>query len=195
MFSGIIADLGQVSSNDGVKLTVKSQHFIKHQPRLGASIAVDGVCLTVMEKKHDQISFELGQETCKLTYLAKLKQGCLVNLEPALKLGDEIDGHMVQGHVDGQAYLTKREQSQGNLILHFRFPKKLDGFLVKKGSVALNGVSLTINSIEKDVLTVCLVPYTIKATNLQQLEINDPAHIEVDILGRYIAKAMAKFKD
>ncbi len=192
MFSGIIVGLGHVSNLDQStrRLSIRSDIFRERSPSLGASIAVDGVCLTVIAYKEDTVVFELGEETCALTSLGKLKPEQKVNLEFSLRVGDEISGHFVQGHVDALIELSERRESNNNLILSFRFPPRLRPLLVKKGSLSINGVSLTINEINEDSFSVCLLPYTIALTNLGFLSIGDKAHIEVDILGRYVANLM-----
>lgn len=192
MFSGIIVGLGTVVDYHKTtrRLDLRCELFHKRPPQLGASIAVDGVCLTVVASLEDRVSFELGEETRALTLLGYLKAGDQVNLEFSLRVGDEISGHFVQGHVDGLLSLCERSTINDNLILTFQFPPNLRPLLVKKGSVCINGVSLTINDIEDTTFSVCLLPYTTALTNLAFLELGDRAHIEVDILGRYVANFM-----
>lgn len=192
MFSGIIAGMGRVveTKHHTHRLTISSDILESRSPALGASIAVNGVCLTVVAISSNHVSFDLGEETRKLTLLARLNPHEKVNLEFSLRVGDDISGHFVQGHVDGLITLTKRKEIAGNLLLSFDFNSSLRPLLVKKGSVAINGVSLTINEIDQNSLSVCLLPYTLDFTNLGHLKIGEEAHIEVDILGRYIANFM-----
>ena len=192
MFSGIIVGMGSVTENNQHthRLTISSDIFKERSPALGASIAVNGVCLTAVAIQQNNISFDLGEETRKLTQLSHLKNSDKVNLEFSLRVGDDISGHFVQGHVDGLIKLSVRKEMGDNLILSFDFDPALRPLLVKKGSVAINGVSLTINEISHQSFSVCLLPYTLEQTNLSGLAIAQRAHIEVDILGRYIANFM-----
>lgn len=192
MFSGIIIGLGEVVENNPTthRLVIKSEVLKNRAVMMGASIAIDGVCLTVVDIEQGRVSFDLGEETRKLTKLALLEPKNQVNIEFSLRVGDDISGHFVQGHVDGLATLHNRLEIDGNLLLSFSYPKTLQPLLVKKGSVALNGVSLTINEIDAQNFSVCLLPYTIAFTNLGSLQIGQKAHIEVDILGRYVANFM-----
>ncbi|MCA9507734.1 MAG: riboflavin synthase [Myxococcales bacterium] len=193
MFSGIIAGQGTIVENNLAthRFAVKSKIFSDRTVSLGASIAIDGVCLTVVACDHDCITFDLGEETKEVTQLAKLSLDSLVNIEFSLRYGDEISGHLVQGHVDGVVSLIKRSSLASNLVLQFSYPTHLKSLLVKKGSLALNGVSLTINELDYESFSVCLLPYTLELTNLGRLKIGQKAHIEVDILGRYIARMLS----
>lgn len=190
MFSGIVASLGTVCDKNGHDLLVSS-HIFK-DICLGDSVAVDGVCLTVKSISDSTVGFELGLETLAITRLGLLKVGHMVNLELALKVSDRINGHIVQGHVDGLATLKARKTLGTNLYLNFSTPESLSPLLVKKGSVALNGVSLTINEVNKYHIDVCLVPYTLANTNLGHLELGCTVHIEADILGRYLSNLIHK---
>lgn len=192
MFSGIIIGLGEVVANNPAthRLVIKGEVLANRAVVMGASIAIDGVCLTVVGKEHDQIAFDLGEETRKLTKLALLEPKNQVNIEFSLRVGDDISGHFVQGHVDGLVMLQNRLELDNNLLLSFSYPKTLRPLLVKKGSVALNGVSLTINEIDSQNFCVCLLPYTIAFTNLGNLQVGQQAHIEADILGRYVANCL-----
>lgn len=192
MFSGIIAGMAIVVDNDSLShiLTLKSPLFQKRSLELGTSIAVDGVCLTLIAQDDDKCSFELGEETKKKTHLVTLDDGDRVNIEFSLRMGDEISGHFVQGHVDSCAIVTHRQELNNNIILTLSYPSNLRRLLVKKGSVALNGVSLTINELDEKELSVCLLPYTYNATNLGISLVGQKVHIEVDVLGRYVSRLM-----
>lgn len=190
MFSGIIKGVGEIASYDHEKfrLAVRCPLF-NSGIALGASIAVDGVCLTACDLDHttpDVVAFDLGEETRKLTLLAKKTTHDLVNIEFSLRMGDSLDGHMVQGHVDGLAQVLSKVEHGGNLIIRFSQPKDLAQFLVHKGSVAINGVSLTINDIDDDSFSVCLVPFTIDNTSFKNIAVGDLVHIETDVVGRYL---------
>lgn len=190
MFSGIIKSIGQVRSYDEAnhRLTICCPLFTK-RGEIGASIAIDGVCLTVCHRDaadNNAIGFDLGTETRAVTTLARKLPGDIVNIEFSLCLGDAMDGHMVQGHVDGLGTLVATMSVSANLILQFKTPRNLLPYMVKKGSIAVNGVSLTINNIDNDTFSVCLAPFTIENTSFKNLEIGASVHIETDIVGRYL---------
>lgn len=194
MFNGIIRHLGVVVSGGtgSTFVAIKSPLFVSEPPAVGASIAVDGVCLSVSQHEGafaDLCRFELGQETLNVTLLGQKKAGDLVNLEAAIKMGQPIDGHMMQGHVDGKARLINRQMIDNSLLLGFSFSPKLDPYLVVKGSIAINGVSLTLNQVESGYFEVCLVPITQELTNLSRIDLGADAHIETDVMGRYLLKA------
>lgn len=189
MFSGIIKSLGIVTSfdHDSLTLWVSCPLFIKHD--LGASIAIDGVCLTVaLLDQHNQeiLGFNLGKETINTTLLAQKNQGDLVNVEPALSLQDSVDGHLVQGHVDGIGSLIAKDISDEGQSLTIAIPKHLHCYVINKGSIAIDGVSLTINEVFTNNIKVFLVPFTIKHTTLGQKNISSLLHLESDIIGRYL---------
>lgn len=192
MFSGIIKGVGHIVVYDDVshRLWIRCPLFSERIER-GASIAVDGVCLTVCDRKSDDANvfgFDLGEETRKLTLLATKAQNSLVNIEFSLRLGDPIDGHIVQGHVDGVATLVEKSEISGNLLLRFALTPTLGRFIVHKGGIALNGVSLTVNDVDHQQFSVCLVPYTVDNTNFASIAIGDQVHVETDIYGRYAHK-------
>ena len=193
MFSGIIKATGIIekSYEDSGSLFISSSLFSELPQSLGSSIAVDGVCLTVCgieEQPVKTLKFNLGKETCAKTLLAQYKSSSVVNLEEALRLGDPLDGHLVQGHVDGLIKLVQKVDEADFCRMTFSFDESLDQLLVNKGSVAINGVSLTINEINGCTLSVGLVPYTLHHTSLRELKVGDWAHLETDIVGRYVAK-------
>ncbi len=197
MFTGIIKGTGIIekSFQESGALYISSPLFSKKKPALGASVAVDGVCLTVCSLSGDSnflVRFDLGKETCARTLLAQYHSKAEVNLEEALCLGDPLDGHMVQGHVDGLVKLIKRVDFDEFCLMSFSFEEDLGPLLVKKGSLAINGVSLTINEVGKTMLSVGLVPYTLQHTCLRNLQEGDQAHLETDIVGRYVAKQCQK---
>lgn len=191
MFSGIIKAVGEVKTYDESShiLRVASPMFTD-EPSMGASVAIDGVCLTVSHAYPSaqgfDLGFDLGSETRRLTLLAKKKPHDLVNIEHALKLGDPIDGHMVQGHVEAIAKIISIEPAANGLLISISLPEPLRPFIVAKGSIAINGVSLTINHVDKDYFSLCLVPYTVDNTSFRAVRPGCMVHIETDIVGRYI---------
>jgi riboflavin synthase len=191
MFSGIVKSIGKIRSFDEASSTlwVSCHLFGQEKFFAGASIAVDGVCLTVCQFAKDDvetIGFNLGKETKAITLLSKRCQGDPVNIEPALRINDSLDGHLVQGHVDAIVELLYRKEWHDGQILRFLAPKEMLPFLILKGSVAIDGVSLTINEVINNEISVCLVPYTLKHTTLGSKKINALMHMETDMVGRYL---------
>lgn len=188
MFSGIITAVGTVDSYDETSsiLMVRCQLFADRPIRPGASLAIDGVCLTAAHFNEEAcIGFDLGPETKNTCLLARKRQGDFVNIEYALKASDQLDGHIVQGHIDGIAEISSIETLEHGCRMRFSTPADLDALIVKKGSIAINGVSLTINETFDDDFSVCLVPYTLKATSFVHNRPGDRVHLETDIMGRY----------
>lgn len=189
MFAGIIAGTGKIVA---MKDIAAGKQLIIQLNRLGdglvpgASVAVNGVCVTVERLKKSRAHFSVIPETLGKTNLGKLEVGNLVNIERSLKLGDTIDGHFVQGHVDGVGKVTKNIADHGEFKLWIRVPAKLIPYIAPRGSVAVNGVSLTVADVKKDVFVVALIPLTLELTNLGRLEVGDTVNIETDILARQI---------
>ena len=185
MFTGIIEEIGKVKEVAGKKgvLTLETSFS---DLRAGESIAVNGVCLTVSRTGKNMASFDLSPETLKKTGLGNLKIGQPVNLERALRLGDRIGGHMVTGHIDGKGkILAIRKTSPGKEVTIF-FPTEIKKYLAVKGSVAIEGVSLTISGFFGNRLSVALVPYTLNKTNLGKKRVGDEVNLEIDIIARYL---------
>ena len=192
MFTGIITGTGKIQKIDN---TTKNRSAIKLKVDLGKnskglmigqSVALNGVCLSVTNISKNICSFEMIDETMKKTDLGNLKVGSLINIERSLKIGERLEGHFVLGHVDGVATITKIEKKQKEVKIWFRIPKKLAKYIVQKGSIALDGISLTLVDVKKDLASVCLIPHTIKITNFRTKKIGDKLNIETDILGKYI---------
>ncbi len=191
MFTGIIEDIGKVISFDGKKLIFLTR---LNDINLGDSIAVNGICLTVVEKKQlnpelNKISVEVSKETIHRTNILSLKKSTEINLERALKLFSRIGGHIVSGHIDAKVKVTniKKETSyEKNLILSVELPKNLSKYIVEKGSVALDGISLTVSNISKNNFSVVLIPHTLKNTTLKNKKSGDILNLEVDILAKYV---------
>lgn len=162
---------------------------------LGASIAVAGVCLTVVEQGGlDGVArsvFDLSPETLSRTTLGALRAGDAVNLEPPLSAGDPLGGHWVQGHVDATTRVARVEEQGDNRVIAFEFPTELRDGIVLKGSVTIDGVSLTVAALDEDTFGVALIPHTLEITTLSELSPGDPVNVEGDILARYVQKAVA----
>lgn len=191
MFTGIIKDKGKIEKIQGNRIFLKSEKIAPNL-KLGSSVAVDGVCLTVSEKNKDMFSVEVMPETKRVTTLESLKRGDQVNLEPALTLQDEIGGHLVTGHIDGVGKISKIEREKDSFILEIVPPSQLIKYIVYKGSIALDGVSLTVAQVKKDRFSVALIPYTLKMTTLSDKKIEDKLNIEVDMIAKYLEKLLQK---
>lgn len=190
MFTGIISDKGEVRAMEGGadKRLVVATSYAVEGVAIGASIACSGVCLTVVDKAADWLAFEVSAETLACTTLGAWRAGAAVNLERPLTLGDELGGHMVLGHVDGVARVAEREDAGDSRRLSLAAPEALAGFIAAKGSVALDGVSLTVNRVEGSVFEVNIIPHTLRVTSLGDLQAGDGANLEIDVLARYVAR-------
>lgn len=188
MFTGIIKYLGKIKkieNKDSVYITIECKELIP-QLEIGSSIAHDGVCLSILEIYSDSYMVQLMPETMQKTAFANKKVGDIVNLEGSLKLQDIIDGHLVQGHVDGVGEVTSYIQDGDNWVLRIKPPQELFKYIAQKGSVALNGVSLTVSKRLENTFEVSLIKHTIENTNLGNLQVGGLVNIEIDILARYL---------
>ncbi len=189
MFTGIINVLGKVERRTATTLTIKAP--IK-KSKLGASIAINGVCLTVVHTKTGSHRFDVGPDSWSRTNLGALKAGQTVNVEPSLRLGDEIGGHVVSGHVDATAAVLSLEPwGEGFWRLRVELPKILRGLVAVKGSIAIDGISLTVTATGADHFEVMLVPHTLQNTNLDKRDANNRVNLEVDPLARYVRAAVS----
>ena len=195
MFTGIIEEVGSVEAIDhhksGARLLVKCARVLSDLT-LGASIAVNGVCLTAVDIRVDGFSADLAPETLDKTNLADLGPGDLVNLERPLSLSTRLSGHIVQGHVDGTASIEHlRALGDGNWELAIRVAGDLEKFLVYKGSISIDGISLTIASVENERVRVAIIPHTWEATNLRRRKTGDRVNIECDMIAKHVQKLLA----
>lgn len=156
--------------------------------KIGQSVALNGVCLTVTGISNSKCNFEMIEETTKKTDLGNLKEGGIINIERSLKVGDRMEGHFVLGHVDGVGIIKKIEKKPKEIKIWFEIPKNLAKFVVQKGSIAIDGISLTVVDVQKNLASVCLIPHTVDVTNFHTRKIGDKVNIETDILGKYILK-------
>lgn len=187
MFTGIARATGKIKSKKQARSSVvfeieKKSLILK----IGDSVSVNGACLTVIKKNNTSFWIDVMPETLKKTNLGQLNAGSSVNLEPALKLNDSLSGHFVTGHVDNVSKVIKKEKTRRGEILTIKFPKKLKPFIAKKGSIAINGVSLTVASVSSNLCTIALIPFTARNTNLGALKKGDYVNIEIDIIARYL---------
>jgi len=194
MFTGIVEGIGKVKKISKITKNRSAIQMIvdlgKHSKGLktGQSVALNGVCLTVTKLSKDGCTFEMIEETTKKTDLGNLKPGGIVNIERSLKAGDRLEGHFVLGHVDGVGIIKKIEKKPKEVQVWFQIPKNLSKYVVKKGSIAIDGISLTVVEIKNNMASVCLIPHTIEVTNFKTKKIGDKINIETDILGKYILK-------
>ncbi len=193
MFSGLVESLGRVdrivSEPPGCLLVIRAPE-IAANTKVADSISVNGCCLTVVERTSDTMSFQAGPETLARTNLGELVAGSPVNLERALALGDRLGGHFVSGHIDGQGTLTRIDDHGDWADYYFSVSKELAAHLASKGSVAVDGVSLTLVQCEKDMFSVALIPYTLRVTTLGARKIGDKVNIETDILAKYVQRLL-----
>lgn len=194
MFTGLVQSLAEVKSllpvGPGVQLTV-SDVDISQRSAIGDSIAINGCCLTVVAIDGADLAFEAGEETLSRTTLGTVKQGDRVNLETSLKLGDELGGHLVAGHVDGVGSVDERIDDAEWSKFWFRVPGDLTRQMASKGSVAVDGVSLTLVDVEQDRFSVALIPHTLKVTTLGFRQVGDRVNIETDLLAKYVERQLA----
>jgi riboflavin synthase len=194
MFTGIITDLGKVRElkPGAVTRLVIETKYDTAAIDLGASVACNGVCLSVVEKGSDWLAFEASNETLSVTTLGHWQVGTKVNLERALRLGDELGGHLVSGHVDGIGTIKSVRQDGGSVRLTISAPKPLSRFIASKGSIAMDGVSLTVNEVGGVDFGVNLIPITLEATNLGSAHEGDRVNLEIDMMARYLARLTEK---
>ena len=198
MFSGIVQDVGVikdiVQKDGGVLLQIKTA-FKAKDVNLGDSISVNGVCLTVIELLDDIISFNVINETLHVTNLSRLKKNDCVNLEQSLKYNDKISGHLVQGHIDDIGMIVdKKNIGTEEVRYKVQVLDKYKKYCVYKGSVAIDGISLTIANIKENIIELAIIPHTLKNTNLHTRNVNDYVNVEVDMMSKYIEKQLRNYK-
>jgi len=191
MFTGIIKEIGTVVSQGGGRITVAAGD-IASSSRLGESVAVSGVCLTAVDISPPRVTMDVLEETIARTNLGQLKPGDIVNLEPALKVGGELGGHFVTGHIDGEGKLVSRRQSDRDWIFRIELPKGVEKYMVEKGSITIEGISLTISEVVENIIVVHIIPHTFSHTNLREKREGDSLNIEADLLGKYVISFLEK---
>ncbi|RKX69459.1 riboflavin synthase [candidate division WOR-3 bacterium] len=187
MFTGIIAEVGRIGKvvrGQIQRVTIESRLRFK----IGDSVAVDGVCLTVVDLAPSSFTVEISQDTGKRTTLGALKTGDLVNLEPPLKVGDYLSGHFVTGHIDAVTRIVARRRYGNEYHYHFQIPKGGEDYIIPLGSVAIDGISLTIKEIRGQIFTVTIIPETMKRTTLGAKRRGDRVNIEYDLIARYLRR-------
>ena len=190
MFTGIIEAFGRVESlekeGDNLHLTLTSD--LAPELKIDQSLAHNGVCLTVVAVNNTTYTVTAIKETLDKTNLGELKQGALVNLERAMKLGARLDGHLVQGHIDQVGFCTQVEEENGSWRFQFQYDPAAQNMTIEKGSITVNGVSLTVVDARKDKFSVAIIPYTYQHTNFHQISQDTKVNLEFDLVGKYISK-------
>ncbi|MGD8917219.1 MAG: riboflavin synthase [Syntrophobacterales bacterium] len=191
MFTGLIEGTGKVVKIEprgkDMRLSVEADFELAGLQQ-GDSVSVHGVCLTVVSWKGSSFTVDVSQESLSRTTLARLRLGESVNLERALKLGDRLGGHLVNGHVDGKAKVISRKKKGDSIVFAFEIASELARYFIEKGSVAIDGVSLTVNRCDEKSFEVNLVPHSARVTTMVNLKVGDEVNIEVDVIGKYVEK-------
>lgn len=194
MFTGIIEELGLVKSlikkSSGADITIQCNKVLENT-KIGDSIAINGCCQTVVEIFGDTFKANVSEETLSVTNFSTLKTGDVVNLERALTPQTRMGGHIVQGHVDCAGKFIKKEQLNEFYNLYFEVPENQSRYIVKKGSIAVNGISLTVAGVDQNIFHAAVIPHTFENTNLKFLKTYDNVNIETDILGKYVEKLLS----
>jgi riboflavin synthase len=195
MFTGIVEEVGEVTcieqQGENRRITVSAKQTPK-QLATGDSVSVSGVCLTAVEIRTSSFCADLAPETWTRTSFSRMHEGALVNLELPMKADGRFGGHIVQGHVDGVGKLTAFEQiaDSGNWWLHIEIPREIEKYTVFKGSISIEGISLTVAKLEKQRCTIAIIPHTVEMTNLKSLKAGDPVNLEADLIAKYVEKMM-----
>ena len=196
MFTGIIQSKGSIkeifSSSDGARLKINTNALDLSDTKVGDSIAVDGVCLTVTELTESSFTADVSNETLTCTTFSALKQGKNVNLERSLRINQGIDGHLVSGHVDGIGAVNSIEKDGDSVRIKIEVQGDIIKYIAKKGSICINGVSLTVNSVENNFFDVNIVPHTLSATTLGDLSLQSNVNIEIDQIARYVERLLSQ---
>ncbi|MGZ8630743.1 MAG: riboflavin synthase [Actinomycetota bacterium] len=195
MFTGIVEEMGAVRSLHDRRLVVGCQ-IVTADSTIGSSVAVNGICLTVVECGQGHVAFDLSEETISRTALRRLEPGSPVNLERPVTLAARLGGHVVQGHVDGVGeVVATTPESGGGVRLRARVPSGLRRYTIEKGSITLDGVSLTVADLHDDGVTVALIPHTLAVTTLGRVGPGDPVNLEVDMIAKYLERLLTGYRD
>ncbi len=194
MFTGIIAAVGHIESvqpqGGDLRLNVATEKLDLSDVKLGDSIAINGVCLTVIAQSTKQVSFDVSSESLQRTSLSSVTEGSIVNLEKALAVGDRLGGHIVSGHVDGLGKVIELEESARSVKFRFEVPPELIRYIAQKGSISIDGVSLTVNLAEENWFEVNIIPHTMQETIIKQYCVGTIVNLEVDLIARYLERLL-----
>jgi riboflavin synthase len=197
MFTGLIETTGRITACErraaAAVLTVATTLPLS-EISIGDSVSVNGACLTVTAKRDAALSFDVSPESLTSTTIGSLRNGQSVNLERAMRLGDRMGGHIVTGHIDCIGKLALMSETSGNHVLEFSLPREHARYLIAKGSVAINGVSLTVNAVMQEGFSVNIIPHTFANTTLEQLKVGDRVNLETDIIGKYVERLTSPWK-
>ena len=193
MFTGIVESTGIIKEviSNGSNMTFWIESPISIQFKIDQSVSHSGVCLTVEEVKETSHRVTAINETLQKTTLTDWKEGSLINLEQCLQLNDRLDGHIVQGHVDATGLCSKRKEKKGSWEFEFNFPKKFAGLIIEKGSICVNGISLTCFEVKRKKFTVAIIPYTFQHTNMKDIQVGDLVNLEFDLIGKYLLRTLS----
>ena len=197
MFTGIVEEVGRIARieqrGENRRITVAAKNA-PTELGTGHSISVSGVCLTALDIKAGSFCADLAPETWVRTSFSRIHEGALVNLELSMKADGRFGGHIVQGHVDGVGKLIELERIQGsdNWWLHIEMPEEIEKYTVYKGSIAIEGISLTVAKLERNRCTIAIIPHTVEMTNLHSLKPGDPVNLEADLIAKYVEKMMGR---
>jgi riboflavin synthase len=194
MFTGIVQDIGEIVAVDDKgdrTITIATKKLPLGKTAVGASISCNGICLTVMQKADAEFSVRVSAETISKTTAGKWRKGTRINLEPALRMGDELGGHMVLGHIDATATLKSKTPDGDSMRYVFEVPEEFAKFIAPKGSVALDGVALTVNEVKGKSFGVNLIPHTLTETTLSGLQPGDAVNFESDLIARYTERLLS----
>jgi len=198
MFTGIIAALGKIESlhetGGDIRMTVNTQTLDLSDVKLGDSVANNGVCLTVVEMANAKLSFDVSRESLERTSLGSLTTGSEINLEKALAVGDRLGGHFVSGHVDGLGKVLARQESARSVQFRFEVPAGLERYIAEKGSICIDGTSLTVNNVSDNWFEVNIIPHTMQETIMSGYKIGTEVNLEVDLIARYLERLLPSDK-
>jgi riboflavin synthase len=189
MFTGIVEELGSVTRVDRHRVAIACTTVRGDSP-VGASVAVDGVCLTVVDQTPDGLAFDLSDETLERTTLSEVRPGDGVNLERPVTLASSLSGHLVQGHVDGVGSVTGFDRGEEGATMEVRAPEGLGRYLVEKGSIAVDGVSLTVATYDGEAFSVALIPHTLAVTTMGSIRVGDRVNLETDVIAKYVERLL-----
>jgi len=196
MFTGIIQAIGKIneieSNGSDNRFVFNAGEMKLDDVKIGDSISVNGVCLSVIEKTENSFSVDISEETLSLTTFSSMKVNAQVNLEKAMILSSRINGHMISGHIDGVGHIVNRENRGNSIFLLVEFPIKLERLISKKGSVSVDGVSLTVNEVEENNFSINIIPHTLTKTIFSEYKIGTKVNIEIDLVARYLEKLVVK---
>jgi len=196
MFTGIIQTIGNISKIDShgpdSRIVFKAGRMKLDDVKIGDSISVNGVCLSITEKTKDSFSSDLSSETLSLTTFIEMRANSKVNLEKAMSFSSRVNGHLIAGHVDGVGVIKEMKNDGRSILILIEFPEELDKYISKKGSIAVDGVSLTINGTKENTFSINIIPYTLSGSIISEYNIGTKVNIEVDLIARYLEKLVVK---